>query len=96
MAEPGIDALIVWDGTWSVDAMERLAWRTMNRTIGVKISGMPIVYDSLRVFLNGRSIDRTTQDGAGYLMKSGSLFLDVAAPIHPNSHLFLYYRRDRR
>lgn len=96
VAEPGIDALIVWDGTWSVDAMERLAWRTMNRTIGVKISGMPIVYDSLRVFLNGRSIDRTTQDGAGYLMKSGSLFLDVAAPIHPNSHLFLYYRRDRR
>lgn len=96
VAQPGVDALLVWDGTWSADALERLAWRTMNRTIGIKISGMPMVYDTLRVFLNGRSIDHTTRDGAGYVMRSGSLYLDVAAPIHPDSHLFLYYRRDRK
>jgi hypothetical protein len=88
------DAVIEWEPRWNADELDRVAWRVISRSMRVPISGMPIRWDSLKVFLNGRPIEPTTKDGAGYVLRGGGLFLDVAAPIHPDSHLFAVYRHD--
>ena len=56
--------------------------------------GMPIIYETLHVYLNGRRIELATGEGAGYLLRDGNLHLDVAAPLHPRSHLFFAYRKE--
>ena len=91
----GEDALIPWLGALDVDTIDTTAWRTLNRSTRIPITGTPLVYDTLKVFLNGRPISETTKDGAGYVLKGDSLFLDVAAPLHPDSHVFIVYRKDR-
>ena len=57
------DAVLNWSGDWRPAILEALAYRVMSRSIHVPLSGRPIVYESLRVFLNGRPIDPTTRDG---------------------------------
>ena len=91
----GEDALIPWLGSLDDYTMETTAWRALNRSTRVPITGSPLVYDTLKVFLNGRSISETTKDGAGYVLKGNELFLDVAAPLHPDSHVFIVYKKDR-
>ncbi len=88
------DAVIQWDGEWDVPNLEVLGWRVVNRSVSVPISGMPIIYDTLHVYLNGRRIELATGEGAGYLLRGGHLHLDVAAPLHPRSHLFFAYRKE--
>jgi hypothetical protein len=87
------DAFLTWENFWSTDALESLGWRVINRSIQIHLRGMPLVYETLKVYLNGRKIEAATDDGAGYILKEGKLFLDVAAPIHPQSHVFLTYKR---
>jgi hypothetical protein len=92
----GEDAMIPWLGDMELDTIETTAWRTLNRSTRVPITGTPLIYDTLQVYLNGRPISETTKDGAGYVLKGDTLYLDVAAPLHPDSHVFIVYRKDRR
>ena len=87
------DAALLWEDVWSDHALNSLGWRVLNRSVGIDLKGMPILYETLRVFLNGRKIDAATEDGAGYVLRSGRLYLDVAAPLHPDSHIFVTYKR---
>ena len=88
--------MIPWLGDLELDTMETTAWRTLNRSTRVPITGTPLIYDTLQVYLNGRPISETTKDGAGYVLKGDALYLDVAAPLHPDSHVFIVYKKDRR
>ena len=54
--------------------METTAWRTLNRSTEIPVTGTPIVYDTLQVYLNGRAITETTKDGAGYVLRGDRLF----------------------
>jgi hypothetical protein len=88
------DAVIQWDEAWEIPSLEVLGWRVVNRSVSVPISGMPIIYETLHVYLNGRRIELATGEGAGYFLRGGNLHLDVAAPLHPRSHLFFAYRKE--
>lgn len=92
----GEDAMIPWDGGLDEDTIETTAWRTMNRSTMIPITGTPMIYDTLKVYLNGRAIAETTKDGAGYVLQGETLYLDVAAPLHPKSHVFIVYKQSRR
>jgi hypothetical protein len=89
----GADAVFVWNGDMDARTFEALAWRSINRSIRVPITGVPI-FSSFKVFLNGREIPISNGDGAGYVLKAGGMHLDVAGPLHPDSHVFLSYRLD--
>lgn len=89
----GADAMFVWNGDVDRRTFEALAWRSINRSVRVPITGVPI-FSTFKVFLNGREIPISNGDGAGYVLKAGGMHLDVAAPLHPESHIFLSYKLD--
>lgn len=89
----GADALFVWSGEVERRTFEALAWRAINRSVRLPITGVPI-FQTFKVFLNGREIPISSGDGAGYVLKAGGMHLDVAAPLHPRSHVFMSYKLD--
>ena len=91
----GADAVFAWNGSYDPATFEALAWRAINRSIRVPITGIPI-FNTFHVYLNGREIQPSSGDGAGFVLKAGGMHLDVAAPIHPQSHIFLSYRLDSK
>ena len=92
---PDADALFVWTGEVDRRTFEALAWRAINRSVRVPITGVP-VFNTFKVYLNGREIQLSSGDGAGYVLKAGGMHLDVAAPLHPKSHVFMSYKLDRK
>ncbi|GMV40199.1 MAG: hypothetical protein AMXMBFR64_19150 [Myxococcales bacterium] len=91
----GADAQFAWTGEVERRTFEALAWRAINRSVRIPITGVPI-FNTFKVFLNGREIPISSGDGAGYVLKAGGMHLDVAAPLHPESHIFLSYKLDAK